>query len=70
MIDSFLNSLWREGALMGARPADAFAVLCGLNETMTAEDVLGGIMRVTLLVALTKPAEFTAITFQQMMQKS
>jgi uncharacterized protein len=37
---------------------------------MTGEDILEGIMRVTVLVAITKPSEFLMITFQQQMQKS
>ena len=39
-------------------------------ETMTPEDILEGILRVTVLVALARPAEFIEITFQQQMQKS
>jgi phage tail sheath protein FI len=42
----------------------------GLGETMTPEDILEGILRVTVLVALIRPAEFIEITFQQQMQKS
>ena len=42
----------------------------GLGDTMTAEDILDGIMRVSVLVAITRPAEFIEITFQQQMQKS
>ena len=34
------------------------------------EDILEGILRVTVLVAVTRPAEFIEITFQQQMQKS
>jgi len=37
---------------------------------MTPEDVLEGIMHVTVLVAISRPAEFIEITFQQQMQKS
>ncbi len=42
----------------------------GLGETMTQDDVLNGIMRITVLVAITRPAEFIQITFQQQVQKS
>jgi phage tail sheath protein FI len=45
-------------------------VLVGLGETMTGEDILEGILRVTALVALVHPAEFIEIAFQQQMQKS
>jgi uncharacterized protein len=42
----------------------------GLGETMTPVDILEGILRITVLVAVTRPAEFIEITFQQQMQKS
>lgn len=70
MISNFLTSVWKRGGLAGAVPEDAFAVFCGLGETMTSEDILEGILRVTVLVAISRPAEFIEITFQQQMQKS
>ncbi len=70
MISNFLNGIWRRGGLAGAVPEDAFSVHVGLGETMTSEDVLEGILRVTVLVAISRPAEFIEITFQQQMQKS
>ena len=48
----------------------AFSVHVGLGETMTPEDTLEGVLRVTVLVAISRPAEFIEITFQQQMQKS
>ncbi len=70
MIRNFLTGVWKRGGLAGAVPDDAFAVLVGLGETMTPEDILEGIMRVTVLVAISRPAEFIEITLQQQMQKS
>lgn len=70
MIGNFLTGIWKQGGLAGAVPDDAFAVFVGLGETMTPEDILEGIMRVTVLVAISRPAEFIEITFQQQMQKS
>jgi len=70
MIDSFLRSVWKRGGLAGATPEDAFEVHVGLGDTMTGGDILDGIMRITVLVAVTRPAEFIEITFQQQMQKS
>lgn len=70
MISNFLNGIWKRGGLAGAVPDDAFNVHVGLGETMTPEDILEGIMRVTVLVAIVRPAEFIEITFQQQMQKS
>jgi len=51
-------------------PADAFSVHVGLGETMTPEEILEGILRVTVLVAVTRPAEFIEIIFVQQMQTS
>jgi phage tail sheath protein FI len=70
MIRNFLTGIWQQGGLAGASPDNAFAVFCGLGETMTAQDILDGILRVTVMVAVTRPAEFIEITFQQQMQKS
>jgi phage tail sheath protein FI len=70
MISNFLNGIWKRGGLAGAVPEDAFSVHIGLGETMTPEDILEGIMRITILVAISRPAEFIEITFQQQMQKS
>ena len=70
MISNFLNGIWKRGGLAGAVPDDAFSVHVGLGETMTPDDILEGIMRITVLVAVSRPAEFIEITFQQQMQKS
>lgn len=70
MIRNFLTGIWKRGGLAGATPEDAFSVSVGLGETMTGEDILEGVLRVTVLVALIRPAEFIEITFQQQMQKS
>ncbi len=70
MISNFLNGIWKRGGLAGSSPDDAYSVHVGLGETMTPEDILEGIMRVTVLVAIVRPAEFIEITFQQQMQKS
>lgn len=70
MIDNFLYGLWTQGALVGAKPEEAYQVSVGLGSTMTGNDILDGIMRVTVLVALSRPAEFIEITFQQKMQES
>ena len=69
-IRNFLTGIWKRGGLAGGSPDDAFAVFVGLGETMTPTDILEGILRVTVLVALVRPAEFIEITFQQQMQQS
>jgi phage tail sheath protein FI len=40
IIDNYLIQKWRDGALAGATPEEAFFVKVGLGETMTAEDIL------------------------------
>lgn len=70
MISSFLNNVWKQGGLAGATPADAYEVQVGLGATMTANDILDGVMKITVKVAITRPAEFIVITFQQKMQES
>lgn len=70
MIDNFLNNLWKQGALAGASPEQAYDVQLGLGSTMTPQDILDGKMLITVRVAVVRPAEFIVITFQQMMQQS
>lgn len=70
MIENFLNNQWKAGALAGTKPADAYDVSIGLGSTMTGNDILDGYMRVTVRVAVVRPAEFIVITFQQKMQTS
>ena len=70
MISNFLTGLWKQGGLVGPKPADAFSVSVGLGSTMTGDDILNGIMRIAVKVAVSHPAEFIEITFQQEMQKS
>lgn len=69
MISNFLTGLWNQGGLVGPKPGDAFSVSIGLGSTMTADDVLNGRMIVAVKVAVSHPAEFIEITFQQEMQK-
>lgn len=70
MIENFLNQQWKSGALAGSKPEDAYSVHVGLGDMMTADDILNGIMRITVLIAVSRPGEFIEITFQQQMQKS
>jgi phage tail sheath protein FI len=70
MICSFLTRVWKEGGLQGASAADAFQVDVGLGSTMTADDLLNGFMRVSIMVAVVHPAEFIVITFEQQQAQS
>lgn len=67
-IDAFLTGQWKEGALLGAKPSDAFTVDVGLGRTMTGDDILNGTMRMVVKVALVHPAEFIVLTFVQQIQ--
>lgn len=67
MIRSFLRGQWQQGALVGNTEDEAFQVEVGLGATMTPQDVLDGYMKVTVKVAISRPAEFIVITFQQKM---
>jgi phage tail sheath protein FI len=70
MITNFLTNVWQGGALVGDSLEQAFSVDVGLGTTMTPVDILDGIMRITVKIAVTRPAEFIVITFQQKMQES
>jgi uncharacterized protein len=70
MVENFLTNLWKQGCLAGAKPEDAFFVNIGLGTTMTANDILEGRLRLTMGVAMVRPAEFIIISFEQMQQKS
>jgi uncharacterized protein len=56
--------------LAGAAAEQAFDVQLGLGTTMTPVDILDGVMRITVKVAIVRPAEFILITFQQQQQVS
>lgn len=70
MIENYLTSIWNDGALAGAKPEHAFFVAVGINQTMTAQDILEGRMIVKVGYAPSRPAEFIILEFKQMQQKS
>ena len=70
MIENFLLLQWRAGALAGAKPEHAFFVKVGLNQTMTALDILEGRMNVEIGMAVVRPAEFIILKFSHKMQES
>jgi len=63
MVENYLTLKWRDGALMGSKPEEAFFVRCGLHETMTELDVQAGRVIVQLGLATVRPAEFTVLRF-------
>jgi uncharacterized protein len=70
MIENYLFLKWRDGALAGTKPEDAFFVRVGINKTMTPQDILEGKMIVEIGMAVARPAEFIVLKFMQLMQKS
>ncbi len=70
MIENYLNTLWRIGALQGAKPEHAFYVAVGLGKTMTPLDILEGRMIVEIGMAVVRPAEFIILRFSHKMAES
>jgi uncharacterized protein len=70
MIENFLSKLWRDGALAGAKPEEAFFVKVGLGVTMTTQDILEGRMNVEVGLAAVRPAEFIILKFSHKLQES
>lgn len=65
MIESYLFGLFKDGAFAGQTPATSYQVMVGLGTTMTDEDVLNGIMKVSIQIAPVRPAEFIVLSFSQ-----
>jgi len=63
-IEGFLYDVWRTGALLGARPEDAYFVRCD-RSTMSQSDLDNGRMVCLIGVAPTKPAEFVIFRIGQ-----
>lgn len=70
MIENFLSKLWRDGALAGAKPEEAFFVRVGLGQTMNSADILEGRMNVEIGLAAVRPAEFIILKFSHKLQES
>lgn len=70
MTENFLTGLWRDGALAGAKPEDAFYVNVGLGTTMTPQDILNGYLIIEVGIAAVRPAEFIILKFSHKLQES
>lgn len=70
MIENFLTTQWRAGALQGIKPEHAFYVSVGLGKTMTALDILEGRLIVEIGLAVVRPAEFIILKFSHKMAES
>ena len=56
-VQDFLHRTWRQGALQGAKPEEAFFVKCD-RTTMTQDDIDSGRLVCSIGVAALRPAEF------------
>ena len=63
-ITAFLTRLWRDGALVGSSPSQAFFVKCDA-ETNPPESVDAGIVVTVIGIAPVKPAEFVVFRISQ-----
>ncbi len=63
-IEMFLATCWRDGALAGSSPAEAFFVECGPT-TMTQDDIDNGRLICNIGIAPVKPAEFVIFRITQ-----
>lgn len=62
LCNAWLRRLWLAGGLAGAEEAEAYQVLVGLNDSMTAEDVAAGFLKVKVSVALQLVAELIDVS--------
>jgi len=63
-VGAFLTMVWRDGALMGKTPEEAFFVKCD-EETNTSEVIDSGQLVILIGVAPVKPAEFVIFRISQ-----
>jgi phage tail sheath protein FI len=63
-VSAFLTRVWRDGALMGQKPEEAFFVKCD-RTTMTQDDIDNGRLIMLVGIAPVKPAEFVIIRIGQ-----
>jgi uncharacterized protein len=64
-VESYVHDLWRQGALLGESPAQAYFVHIGLGTTMTQTDINNGKMIVKVGLAAVRPAEFIVLQLTQ-----
>lgn len=64
MVEDFLLVLWRDGALLGSKPEEAFFVRCD-RTTMTQNELDNGRLVCLIGIAPVKPAEFVIFRIGQ-----
>jgi len=67
MIENYLTTQWKNGALMGASTEEAFYVHIGLGSTMSELDIWEGRMIIEIGMAVVRPAEFIVLRFMHKM---
>jgi len=70
MIENYLDQQWRDGALAGSKPEEAYYVSVGLHKTMSAQDILEGRMNIEIGMAAVRPAEFIVLNFSHKLQEA
>jgi len=70
MIENYLDQQWRDGALAGSKPEEAYYVSVGLDKTMSAQDILEGRMNIEIGMAAVRPAEFIVLRFSHKLQEA
>lgn len=70
LIETYLEGLWRQGAMAGSSAEDAFFVRLGLGQTMTEQDILEGKMKIEIGISAVRPAEFIVLQFSHKLQQS
>ncbi len=63
-VRNFLTHLWRQGALQGQKPQEAFFVKCD-RTTMTQNDIDNGRLICQIGMAVMRPAEFVIVQITQ-----
>lgn len=63
-VEAFLHGLFRQGAMQGTTPREAYYVKCD-RDTMTAHEIARGIVNIVVGFAALRPAEFVVCTIQQ-----
>lgn len=62
-VSAFLTQIWQAGGLMGSQARDAFTVICD-NSNNPPMNVIEGVLRIDLKLAVTAPAEFIILGLQ------
>ena len=68
-IGEFMHNLFRQDAIQGTTPNEAYFVKCD-NDTNTQNDLIQGIVNILVGFAPCKPAEFVVIKLQLMVDQN